>query len=113
MDVEPHLLDSGPASWSGRRSGGFFLPALAFAGRSFAGGLSAAALDTGDAGTGQSYDQVLHRNFYLAYLVFSFCALAVYLFHQTTFPTVPYVVCLPADGFRLRPFLEPGKTWTA
>ena len=51
----------------------------------------------------KAYDQVLHRNFYLAYLVFSFCALAVYLFHQTTFPTVPYVVCLllMASGYGL------------
>lgn len=52
---------------------------------------------------GKAYDQVLHRNFYLAYLVFSFCALAVYLFHQTAFPTVPYVVCLllMASGYGL------------
>ena len=52
---------------------------------------------------GKAYDQVLHRNFYLAYLVFSFCALAVYLFHQTAFPTAPYVVCLllMASGYGL------------
>lgn len=52
---------------------------------------------------GKAYDQVLHRNFYLAYLVFSFCALAVYLFHQTAFSTVPYVVCLllMASGYGL------------